>query len=294
MSVTNLKRIALAAMVCHYIGAFLPGAPLWLQWIGRLSAPLFFYCMAWSLDKTGDKRLYFKRLYFCSVGMAAFNLILSVIVEKTGLVTAVTTNMFASLFAGALFIEFLEYAKRYPKRGKRMLRSFLFWQLAFAGLWAVLYELAGVPYAFLNLASAAVGSALTCEGAFMYVLMGVAFYYTKEDKKKLSIAYLAICLIFFVNSAFGLWGRIFMLLGSDILVAIMEILTGLVLWGASFRPLFDVSHMLNNDFQWMMIAALPLLLCCNGKKDRCFKYFYYIFYPAHVYMLWFIGTVLMG
>ncbi|MCI8333481.1 MAG: hypothetical protein HFH25_02730 [Lachnospiraceae bacterium] len=294
MSVTNLKRIALAAMVCHYIGAFLPGAPLWLQWIGRLSAPLFFYCMAWSLDKTGDKRLYFKRLYFCSVGMAAFNLILSVIVEKTGLVTAVTTNMFASLFAGALFIEFLEYAKRYPKRGKRMLRSFLFWQLAFAGLWAVLYELAGVPYAFLNLASAAVGSALTCEGAFMYVLMGVAFYYTKEDKKKLSIAYLAICLIFFVNSAFGLWGRIFMLLGSDIMVAIMEILTGLVLWGASFRPLFDVSHMLNNDFQWMMIAALPLLLCCNGKKDRSFKYFYYIFYPAHVYMLWFIGTVLMG
>ena len=294
MSVTNLKRIALAAMVCHYIGAFLPGAPLWLQWIGRLSAPLFFYCMAWSLDKTGDKRLYFKRLYFCSVGMAAFNLILSVIVEKTGLVTAVTTNMFASLFAGALFIEFLEYAKRYPKRGKRMLRSFLFWQLAFAGLWAVLYELAGVPYAFLNLASAAVGSALTCEGAFMYVLMGVAFYYTKEDKKKLSIAYLAICLIFFVNSAFGLWGRIFMLLGSDILVAIMEILTGLVLCGASFRPLFDVSHMLNNDFQWMMIAALPLLLCCNGKKDRSFKYFYYIFYPAHVYMLWFIGTVLMG
>ena len=294
MSVTNLKRIALAAMVCHYIGAFLPGAPLWLQWIGRLSAPLFFYCMAWSLDKTGDKRLYFKRLYFCSVGMAAFNLILSVIVEKTGLVTAVTTNMFASLFAGALFIEFLEYAKRYPKRGKRMLRSFLFWQLAFAGLWAVLYELAGVPYAFLNLASAAVGSALTCEGAFMYVLMGVAFYYTKEDKKKLSIAYLAICLIFFVISAFGLWGRIFMLLGSDILVAIMEILTGLVLWGASFRPLFDVSHMLNNDFQWMMIAALPLLLCCNGKKDRSFKYFYYIFYPAHVYMLWFIGTVLMG
>ena len=294
MSVTNLKRIALAAMVCHYIGAFLPGAPLWLQWIGRLSAPLFFYCMAWSLDKTGDKRLYFKRLYFCSVGMAAFNLILSVIVEKTGLVTAVTTNMFASLFAGALFIEFLEYAKRYPKRGKRMLRSFLFWQLAFAGLWAVLYELAGVPYAFLNLASAAVGSALTCEGAFMYVLMGVAFYYTKEDKKKLSIAYLAICLIFFVNSAFGLWGRIFMLLGSDILVAIMEILTGLVLWGASFRPLFDVSHMLNNDFQWMMIAALPLLLCCNGTKDRSFKYFYYIFYPAHVYMLWFIGTVLMG
>ena len=53
MSVTMLKRIALAAMAMNYIGAFIPGAPVWFQWIGRLAAPLFFYAMgAWTRPAT--------------------------------------------------------------------------------------------------------------------------------------------------------------------------------------------------------------------------------------------------
>lgn len=293
MSVAMLKRIALAAMAINYIGAFIPGAPVWFQWIGRLAAPLFFYAMAWSLDKTRDKRLYFRRLYVCSAGMALVNFILSVIAQKTGLITAVTNNIFATLFAGAFFIEVLEYGRKHPKRRWRMWFSYGFWQLAFAGLWAVLYEIVEVPYAALNLLSAVCGSALTCEGAFMYVMMGALFYYTKEDKRRLTVGYSVLCLIFFLNSAFGIWGRIFMLLGSDVLVALMEIMTGMVLWGASFRSVFDISHMLNSDFQWMMIAALPLLLSCNGSCGRYKKYFYYIFYPAHVYLLWFLGIVIL-
>lgn len=293
MSVTMLKRIALAAMVINYIGTFIPDMPVWLQWIGRLAAPLFFYAMAWSLDKTKDKKLYFKRLYACSVAMAAVNLILSIVVQKTGLMTTVTSNIFATLFAGAFFIEVIEFGYKHPKRRLRMWLIYGLWQIAFAALWAALYELVEVPYAVLNLLSAVCGSALTCEGAFLFVLMGALFYYTKEDKGKLALGYLILCLVFFLNSAFGVWGRIFMLIGSDVLVAFMEVITGLVLWGASFRSLFDLSHMLNNDFQWMMIAALPLLLCCNGTRGRCRKYFYYIFYPAHVYLLWFLGVVVL-
>lgn len=293
MSINTIKRIALAAMVIHYVGAFIPGAPIWFQWIGRIAAPLFFYAMAWSMDKTHDRKQYFKRLYISSVGMSLLNLIFSVIAQKTGLVTAVTSNIFATLFAGAFFIEILEYARKYPKKGKRMLISYLFWQVMIAGLWAVLYEIVGVPYAILNLASAVLGNALTCEGALLYVLMGALFYYTKEDKKKLAIGFSILSLIFFLNSAFGIWGRIFMLLGSDILVAFMEIVTGMVLWGASFRPLFDISHMFNNDFQWMMILALPIILKCNGQRGWGHKLFYYVFYPVHLYLLWLIGAVLV-
>ena len=52
--------------------------------------------------------------------------------------------------------------------------------------------------------------------------------------------------------------------------------------------------------------ALPLVLGCNEKLGFCKKkrkrdklspqfrkYFYYIFYPVHVYALWFIGAVIM-
>jgi len=294
MSSSTLKRIASAAMLIYYIGVYIPGAPMLLRWIGQLAVPLFFYCMAWSMDKTRDKKAYITRLYLFSVGMALVNLLLSIVVQKTGLVTTVTSNIFATLFAGAFTIHVIEFGRKHPKRRKKLWISYAFWQILFAGLWAVLYELVGVPYAILNLASAVLGSALTCEGAFMYILMGVLFYYTKEDKKRLAIGYAGVCLIYFLNSALGVWGRIFMLIGNDVLVALMEILTGLVLWGASHRPVFDVAHMFHNDFHWMMILALPLLWICTGKRKKGHPYFYYIFYPAQLYLLWFIGTVLLG
>lgn len=293
MSVTMLKRIALIAMAVNYIGAFIPEAPIWFQWIGRLAAPLFFYAMAWSLDKTSNKKRYLLRLYVCGILMALVNFGLSVVVQKNGLMTTVTSDIFATLFAGAFFIEVLEYGKKHHRKKWGVWLGYGLAQIAFAGVWAALYEIAEIPYAVLSILSAACGSIFTCEGAFMYVLMGAVFYYTKEDKRKLSIGYLAICLMFFLNSAFGIWGRFFMLLGTDVLVVLMEVMTGMVLWGASFRPFFDLYHMLNNDFQWMMILALPLILCCNKKKGRCRKYFYYIFYPAHVYLLWFLGVVVL-
>lgn len=37
MSVTILKRIALVTMALGYIGALIPGMPVFLQWIGKLS-----------------------------------------------------------------------------------------------------------------------------------------------------------------------------------------------------------------------------------------------------------------
>lgn len=140
MSTTTLKRIALAAMVINYVGALIPGAPIWFQWIGRLAAPLFFFCMAWSMDKTHDMKAYFRRLYLCSVGMALFNLLISIVTKLAGLSTMVTSNMFATLFATAFFIHLLEYGRKHPRRRMRIWLIYAFWQIAFAGLWAVLED----------------------------------------------------------------------------------------------------------------------------------------------------------
>ncbi len=40
------------------------------------------------------------------------------------------------------------------------------------------------------------------------------------------------------------------------------------------------------DYQWYGLCALPMLLLYNGKRGRLkMKYFFYIFYPAHVALL---------
>jgi hypothetical protein len=43
------------------------------------------------------------------------------------------------------------------------------------------------------------------------------------------------------------------------------------------------------EVQWMMVfAAIPMLMY-NGKRGKGSKYFFYIFYPAHIYILYTIA-----
>jgi hypothetical protein len=46
-----------------------------------------------------------------------------------------------------------------------------------------------------------------------------------------------------------------------------------------------------SDFQWFMVfAAIPMILY-NGEKGQGMKPFFYIFYPAHIYLLYIIATL---
>jgi hypothetical protein len=46
------------------------------------------------------------------------------------------------------------------------------------------------------------------------------------------------------------------------------------------------------DFQWLMAAAAVPLFLYNGKRGRGSKYFFYIFYPAHLYLFYVIAWFL--
>jgi uncharacterized protein involved in cysteine biosynthesis len=47
MSSTVLKLIALILMLIDHVAEFIPGIPVWFHWLGRISAPLFMFCMIW-------------------------------------------------------------------------------------------------------------------------------------------------------------------------------------------------------------------------------------------------------
>lgn len=41
-----------------------------------------------------------------------------------------------------------------------------------------------------------------------------------------------------------------------------------------------------NRLQWLMILVIPFLWIYNGKKGKGIKWFYYLFYPLHIWILY--------
>ena len=41
--------------------------------------------------------------------------------------------------------------------------------------------------------------------------------------------------------------------------------------------------------QWLMVLVLPLMLGYNNQKGPGMKYFFYIFYPAHTFLLFYLA-----
>ena len=55
-----------------------------------------------------------------------------------------------------------------------------------------------------------------------------------------------------------------------------------------------VSGTFQTNNQWMMIFALIPILLYSGKNGRGMKYFFYLYYPLHVYAIYLIGVLFLS
>lgn len=251
MSTTALKIIALVLMLVDHIGQFIPGMPVWLHWLGRVSAPLFFFCAAWGLYYTHDRKRYLVRLYCFGAGMGVLGAVCSLFAKSESLY--VTNNIFVALFSSAVICTIIDTWRADRARGIKCLLLYLFLQVAGGALCVVLMPVIPLPSPVNILFTGALtANALFCEGGPLFVLLGVALYLCKGRRVKLAVVYCLYCLL---------------------------------LWPASWEAALMV------DYQWMMIAALPLMLLYNGHKGPGLnKYFFYIFYPVHIVALYAVGN----
>lgn len=97
--------------------------------------------------------------------------------------------------------------------------------------------------------------ALFTEASYLGIGMALIFYFFRERKLALSISYIILSSIF---------------LGG----------------GFSYENLFLI------NYQWMMVFSLPFILMYNGERGRSLKYFFYGFYPLHIWILYIIGYFL--
>ncbi len=84
----------------------------------------------------------------------------------------------------------------------------------------------------------------------LFVILGVIMYFTKENKDLFTVIYIIFCMIQFAGE--------------------------IALYGV-------VS-------QAFMIIALPFMLKYNNEKGPGLKYFFYIFYPAHTFILFYLAN----
>jgi hypothetical protein len=256
MNSTTLKLIALFFMLLDHIGQFIPGAPLWLHWIGRVSAPIFMFCMAWGFYYTHDRKIYLLRMYLFGLVMAVIDLILNNIFSNP--YAFVPNNIFVTLFLVGFIVWLIEFRKKDPQKGLKYLLFFAAYQI----LTTLLCSQAGHPFPLVGIKSFAgsiTGNLIFNEGSFIFVFLGVLLYFNKADKQKLILNYGLFCLGF---------------LGLEWIMT------------PQLSALFFV------NYQWMMIASLPFMLAYNGEKGRGLKYLFYVFYPLHIVILFFMGNLL--
>lgn len=87
------------------------------------------------------------------------------------------------------------------------------------------------------------------EYGFNFVALGVIMYFVKEKKEVLGAMYILFCISYFSTE------------------------------------MLDVGI----SIQSLMVFALPFMLCYNNQKGPSMKYFFYIFYPAHTFILFYLA-----
>lgn len=299
MSATALKIIATICMTLDHLSTFL-GAPLPLRYIGRCAAVIFFFCAAESAVHTSNRKQYLLRLYKMSLLMTALSIAVPFILNgwfPSKQLPPVTNNIFTELVPGVWMLDILEDTKENPVRRKRRLRNFILYQLATIPAYLLLSMLLDsvAPDLPEQIIAWPLGSIFMTEGSIWLTLQIVLFYLWRDSKKKLAVGYFVYCALYALVMVPQLPARLFQFTHAHVPKFDMLVLNGLGLLGfEGMEPIHSLSEsLLTYNFQCFMFLALPLLLFYNGKRGKGYKRLFYIYYPAHIYLLYIIQQFIL-
>ena len=284
MNAFQLKVVACLLMLADHVALFLPGMPVWLHWIGRGAAPIFIVLCGWSCMLTHNIRRYLLRLYSASVLMAIIQCL-----------CGVENNIFRTLFQVALVIRLLSASS--PRRRAVNMTVYVVIQTASI---VAMHVLSGIPDELRLILTAATASLYNLEGGVILVAFGVAAWALRERRVALSLLLVLYPVLDSLvmaspwsNPLLGdcAW-RIASLSGMPVPDAYQLVMV------ASNELGFPMMQMgaspLTVNYDWAGVLALPLILAYNGRRGPSCRWFFYVFYPAHIIVLHALGLMMSG
>ncbi|GAD46590.1 hypothetical protein ANG6_1085 [Streptococcus anginosus T5] len=254
----NLKILTILLMFLDHIyemfGAF--GAPMWLTMLGRVVFPLFMFLVADSFYYTHNRKAYLKRLLFMTWFMIIGNMIVSHFFTNGQV--GLANNAFGAFFLAGISI----CAWDLMVEGMKEEKFYSFWKGLSLFLLPVLLAL---PALFLS-------GYLASENISPLMVQIIAFFI------------MAIPNILVVEGGYAMvYLGLFFYIFRRHRMAQMVTLTLVSLFVYLTDP---------TSVQWMMVFAVIPMYFYNGEKGRDMKLFFYIFYPAHIYLLYILASLL--
>ena len=262
----QLKYIALITMVfdhIHYFFDYTGKIPIWFAMIGRLAAPLFLFSVIEGFIHTRNRKKYFLKIYSLAILMGliqfGFYNFLHPLVRPDGFFPQ---NMMLSSFVillvalqGIAWIQEKKYLKGIPTLLFPLLLPWLLVPFYLLGQNKPVFTL------FINLLNYTVFPTHTSisDGGTWLLLTGIAMYLCHKNLKKEVLAFVSVSLV---------WVLMAIVLGR-----------------------LSIHDLMFKYIEWMEILAAPLMLCYNGERGKGSKYFFYIFYPSHIYLLYALSVV---
>lgn len=227
-----------------------------LRILGRIAAPLFIYVLVSSAHHTRNKPRFVLRLYVAHVATSIFTFLLMTYGQHW-LGNHEPFSIFATFTYTVLYIYIIENIVIEFRRRNAKKYSILIFAALSVFLLPFLVQLL-FPDLNQELLHIFIPNLLTVEYSPIFVLMGICWYFVKST---------------FWKSAILVMFSFFSVLGS-------YVISRSNLW--LFMDFF-------NPIQFWMVLVLPFLWLFNGQKGPSFKYFFYVYYPLHIYALMFLG-----
>ncbi len=260
LSATFLKFIALLCMTVDHLGAYSFEIPIigkyadTLRAVGRIAAPMFLYFVVESYKKTSDKKRLLVRLYVAAAIVGICNYLVSSIIINVDFGNILHTFTWT---VGILYLFEISKTAYTSKKYK----SVALWLSIATAIIIILYSIdiylvRRTHEIFISVLS----TPRMLEYSFGFVFLGVVWYFQKTR--------LAHCISFVV------------------LCIVSRLLPG-----GFHSAFFNLSYLRVMSLP-VMAMFVVLIALYNGKRGRGMKYFFYIYYPVHCYII-VIATKLM-